>query len=748
MKLQEFECVTSRSKTEKMNAIPGRNYILLIVFFISISFASAQTEIPMGTWRLHLSYNAIRSIALGSEEIYGAAESGVLVINREDNSISSYNTLNGLSGTDITCIAYDDNNHQLFVAYADGNLDIITDKEVRNFNRLKNATEINGSKRINHISFHNNFAYLSSDFGVVVFEQKEGELKEIWRDLNDGGGMLKINESVLSNDSIFLATEKGIIAGSLNQNLLYFANWRRFDSSDLNNSVQSIVSFNNEIFSAISGLGIYRYLNGKWMKQNFFSDANLRSLAVSENFLYVIEGQNLWRVDRNGNIQSIQSDWSSSPLDVAVGPDDKIYVGDASNGLVSNFTGAFSVYLPDGPVHADVKRLAFRNNKLFALTGKSSHPNTGVDFFSDGQWEILPTTIPDITDVETIDDQLYLASYGRGVEQSSTQNGVVFDESNSTLTNTDPLEESVNITALAKFQDELWVTNYGADIPLHSFKMNTWQSHPIAFQSARFITDMVIDFSGNVWMLIDPAMGGGVAVYIRRDGNIVMKTETTGSGGLPSNNVHSICVDRDGYVWAGTDQGVAYFFSPNEDAIKPIFENRFLLRDEKITTIEIDGGNRKWMGTERGVWVFNPIGEELIYNFNTENSPLLSNNIYDIEINRISGEVFFATQKGIISYRADASGSTSQFDAIRIFPNPVTSAFAGTVGIAGLSTDAIVKITDISGKLIWQTQANGGTATWNVRDYNGRRVATGVYLVFAVSSDGSDSVVGKIAVVD
>src|SRR5690606_37928903 len=151
------------------------------------------------------------------------------------------------------------------------------------------------------------------------------------------------------------------------------------------------------------------------------------------------------------------------------------------------------------------------------------------------------------------------------------------------------------------------------------------QSHTVPFQSARFVTDMVVDYNGNVWMLIDPAMGGGIAVYLRRDGNTILKTESTGSGGLPSDNVHAICLDRDGYVWVGTDQGVAYFFSPNEDAIKPIFENRFLLRDEKITTLEVDGGNRKWIGTERGVWVFSSAGEELIYNFNTENSPLLSN---------------------------------------------------------------------------------------------------------------------------
>jgi streptogramin lyase len=278
-------------------------------------------------------------------------------------------------------------------------------------------------------------------------------------------------------------------------------------------------------------------------------------------------------------------------------------------------------------------------------------------------------------------------------------------------------------------------------------KEGQWQSFPICC-SARYPTDMVIDASGKVWTILAPAQGGGVHVFDPANNSSVYRNNVTGGGGLPDQSVREIALDRDGLVWVGTDQGIAYFISPGSDAIKPIFENRFLLRDEKITAIEVDGGNRKWIGTEHGVWLFDPAGEELITNFTTENSPLLSDTIHDITIDNNSGEVFFATEKGIVSYRSDATTGQNDFNTLKIFPNPVTSAFNGTVGISGLAMDAIVKITDISGKLIWQTQANGGTASWNVRDYNGRRAATGVYLVFAASTDGSEREVGKIAVVE
>ncbi len=191
-----------------------------------------------------------------------------------------------------------------------------------------------------------------------------------------------------------------------------------------------------------------------------------------------------------------------------------------------------------------------------------------------------------------------------------------------------------------------------------------------------------------------------------------------------------------------------FIFSGSVNVIRPIFENRYLLQDEKITAIEVDGGNRKWIGTERGVWLFNSTGEELVYNFTSENSPLLSNNIVDIEIDKGTGEVFFATDKGIVSFRSDATVGNTSFDDVKIFPNPVTPDFRGSVGISGLITDAIVKITDVSGKLVWETRRKavplpGGYVIILVTLYS-----TGVYLMFASTEDGSSRIVGKLAVID
>jgi len=161
----------------------------------------------------------------------------------------------------------------------------------------------------------------------------------------------------------------------------------------------------------------------------------------------------------------------------------------------------------------------------------------------------------------------------------------------------------------------------------------------------------------------------------------------------------------------------------------------------------VDGGNRKWIGTNKGAWLFGPDGTELVGNYNLLNSPILSDKILDIEVNQVSGEVFFGTDKGIISFRGDAVKASDQHTSVKIFPNPVTPNFNGIVGIEGLPQNSIVKITDISGNLVYQTRSEGGMATWNVVDINGQRPNTGIYLVFSSTEDGNDAYVGKLAIV-
>ena len=231
------------------------------------------------------------------------------------------------------------------------------------------------------------------------------------------------------------------------------------------------------------------------------------------------------------------------------------------------------------------------------------------------------------------------------------------------------------------------------------------------------------------------------------------------NGKIISNNTYSIAEDLDGHIWVGLDQGIVVYYSPEN-----IFEDSdfhaqriiitigdatdYLLKTETIKAIAIDGANRKWIGTNNsGVYLVSEDGTEEINHFTEENSPLLSNKINDIGINHETGEVFFATDKGLISYRGSATMGSDEFRDVYVYPNPVRENYFGDITIRGLVSDVNVKITDISGNIVYETTAEGGQATWDGKNFSGSRVSTGVYLVFCSNEDGSKTHITKLLLI-
>ena len=299
-----------------------------------------------------------------------------------------------------------------------------------------------------------------------------------------------------------------------------------------------------------------------------------------------------------------------------------------------------------------------------------------------------------------------------------------------------------------------WIADYKNGLLSNSegnFKSYSPSSLDTLYQTRR--DSIVLDLDGNRW--IRQGNFGGILVISSKNQRQFISTGA-GSGNLPSENVKSLALDRDGQMWVGTDKGVVVFDNPNAifsgknfDAYTPVFERRRLLGNEIISSVAIDGGNRKWMGTRNGIFLFNPDGTELVSNFNEKNSPLPSNEISYITAELNTGEVYIRTPKGMVSYRGTATEGTLKQDesGVKVFPNPVRPDFNGTIGIEGLVENAFVKITDIAGNLVFETRANGGTAIWNGNTLSGGRVKTGIYLIFSANAKGEETLVSRLAVV-
>jgi len=739
-------------------------FAVLTAIFADVSLIAIAQDIPLGTWRTHLSYHQINVVTFGDQTVIASGNHGIMVLDQRDNSISTYSKINGLIGTSITFIGFDNKTQRLIVTYADGQFDVIDSKsEIVGFDPTKNSSLI-GSKKINHVYIVNSIAYLACDYGMIVFDVNRLLVKETWRGLGDAGQALNVFQSTIRGDSIFLATGKGVIAGALKDNLQDYNNWKRFDSSEFAQAVQHIAEFNNEVYCGINESGIFKYDDAQWVKASFLQGSSFVSIHSSQNNLFIAAINGLYRLAPDDELLQITNQYIDRPNFSTEDTNGKLWVGDGINGLVTNSPGDFVSMIPNSPTGDQPFNLIYDNGIMYSLSGGYSTNavalgNPGrLDSFREGSWITSESTLDDLTDLalDPTSGKSFVSSFGYGVEVRDLQNNtIVFNDTNSPLVNTNPPGPFVNIPSLATGANGVWVANYAASTPLHLIDANnTWTSFSFPFEQSKYPLKLVVDFYGSVWMALDPLHGGGIMVFNEKENKSVFLNEEAGSGGLPDNAVNEVTIDRNGYIWVGTKFGIAYFndptsvFSGNVNAIKPIYDGRFLLRDDNVTSIAVDGGNRKWIGTERGLWLFNDSGEQLIYNFTAENSPLLSDVIRDVEVNGQTGEVFIGTGEGLISFRSDATQSEGMFEEVKVFPNPVTPNFVGSIGITGLATDALVKITDVNGKLVWQTRANGGSASWNLRDVTGRRPSTGVYIVFAVTDDGRDSAVAKIAFVD
>ena len=274
---------------------------------------------------------------------------------------------------------------------------------------------------------------------------------------------------------------------------------------------------------------------------------------------------------------------------------------------------------------------------------------------------------------------------------------------------------------------------------------------------------IVIDNKNNKWILT-PGESSGILAFNEKnlsnandDVSILLNT-AKGTGNLPSNAVNDIAFTKSGELLIGTDQGFVRIRNPNnaftggdydaQSIIVSVDSNSNLggkvLENEVINCIVVDGGDRRWFGTNKGAWLYDSDGETLLQHFTTENSPLMSDNVISIGIMESTGEVFFGTDQGVASYRSDAIPASKQFSELVIFPNPVKPTYEGDIAITGMPDNTLVKITDINGALVYQTFSNGSLAKWNGKNFDGARVSTGIYLVFCINAEGTESQVGKI----
>lgn len=733
-------------------------------------------------------YQQGKAVTYADDKVYLAAQQGLFYYDKAFNATQTITKADGLQEQQISAIQYDAGTETLVIAYKNTSIDLLRENEILSINDIYRKA-ISGVKAINQIYTYNKLAYFSCSFGVVVLDLQQLEIRETYSNLGPGGGAVNVQATAILGDSIFLATDKGILAArQTGANLQDFQSWSSVNSGlEAPEQVNSLAVFNQKLYAGANAQGVFALKGRNWQAVATGANVAVNSISASDNFLVVTYANSISLLDKDGRVSNLDPELLKSPQDAVVGADGHVWIADANKGLVqidlSNNTA--TAFAPNGPYASDSFRLYAAEGKVYALSGgynEQYQPQgnyNGFYVYADGTWQSFnkylysnPTDVVPATDIvdavyNPVTDRLYFASYGSGLlEWSGLGNNKLYNGTNSPLLSaTGPSDktENVRITGLAvDAEGNVWVVNRSqqANAPgLYALQTDgAWTSFILpGVADGSNLDQILIDDYGRKWLSIAREQNArtGLVVFDDKENLTRQLSAGEGNGGLPDGSVYSMTKDLNGDIWVGTGNGVGIYYNPAYvfeeqvyDARIPIIDRRPLLDGQTVRSIAVDGANRKWMGTDNGLWLFSPDGDELLHHFTTENSPLPSDKVLSVAVAHQSGEVFVATDAGMASYRADATVTEGKPECAVVFPNPVRRDYTGFVGISGLPNNADVRITDIAGTLVYKTRATGGTLAWNACDYNGKRVRAGVYLVMSASIDGQQTCISKIAVLE
>ncbi len=743
---------------------------LLLLLFGALQAYASMAQVPVGAWQLHVPYRQGKAVTIAGDKVYTVVEQGLFYYDKEFNSSKAITKADGLREQQISAIAYDNPSQTLVIAYGNTYIDLLQGNTFHSISDIYRKN-LPGPKHINQIYTSNQIAYLSTTFGVVVLDITKKEIRDTYSNLGPNGEQVNILASTIHNGNLYLATGNGVIVGKLNgPNLQDFRNWQPA-SDGLPETITSIATFKDAVYAGTNS-GLYKYNGATWQATTI--NQPVLALQASTAYLTITTPTQVQLL--NGSITSLSDELIQAPKD-AVTDGDMVWVADARAGLVqkSISNGTAQVFTPSGPYAGDAFKLKAEAGKLFAFGGNytenynPTNNTNGFSIFENSAWKSYnsfldadyPDNANDIVDgvYDAVTGNLYLASLKNGLIVWDGDNYTTYNSNNSPLQSSLINPENTPVTSIARDPEgKIWMVNPSRRAVVPSVfslspdgEMRGYSLQNVA--DGTTIEQILVDDYGYKWLTGSKEYNVGVIVFDDAQQRVKRLNTGQGSGNLPGGVVYSLAKDHNGDIWVGTDKGVAVFYSPFAvfdtqpyDAHLPIIDRRPLLEGQIVRSIAIDGANRKWVGTDNGLWLFGPDGDELVQHFTTQNSPLPSNKVYSVAVEHKTGNVFVATDAGIASYRAGVTITEDTPECAIVFPNPVRKSFTGLVAISNLPNNAEVSITDISGTLIYKTKAAGGTATWNVRDYNGNRAKAGVYLVLSSDAEGKQTCISKIAV--
>ncbi|MBV7268772.1 type IX secretion system anionic LPS delivery protein PorZ [Winogradskyella luteola] len=761
---------------------------VLKIFILCLS-VNVYAQDFSALWQSHYSYSDIVDVVNGDNKIYAAAQNAIFEYDTLTQELNTITTVQGLSGEQITTILYSDFYQYLLIGYETGLIEVYseTDEDVLavvDILEKENITPVN--KRINHFYEHEGLVYISTDFGISVYDLERLEFGDTYF-LGDGGSQITVKQVSILNDEIYAAclNNNGIKKGNINNpNLIDFSQWQTVITGNYN----TMNTVNNKLYSVRSNRVLYE-IDGTLLNTLFTFPILPVDTEVSNSNLVVSTTNTVYVYDTN--IQLINSFQPNEEFDTsftsATQLGDFVYIGSRDFGVLRSSINDNTFYTeikPNGPLFNETFRINAESETVWASFGdysQSLNPspvrNRGLSYFRDEIWENIPfdsvlgaRNLSEISTNPFNPNQVFISSFQDGIlEINDLTPTILYNQNNSGLESlvipNNPNAISIRVSA-STFDDNgvLWSLTSRAPNPLKSYDPNTgnWEGYDFSAIIENALTDefgffdIDIDNNGTKWI---GGYSNGLYAYNENISDNPLRNIESEEQNLPFPRVTSLEVDNRNQLWIGTFSGLRVLFNTSGfyDDPNPTLSSIIVLEDgipqellegQSITDIEADGSNNKWVGTvDSGVFYFSPDGQRTIYHFTTDNSPLPSNRINDISVDPNNGIVYIATIKGLLSFRAGGSKPEETLENAFVYPNPVRPEYDllgfndlndinKGIKVSGLTENVNIKITDIEGNLVAEAQSNvnlrSSSANYNfaidggTAVWNGRNLANSV----------------------
>ena len=771
---------------------------IAILFFSILSIPICISQ----NWNGHYSYHNSIDTSIGNGKIFTASENAIYIYSTQDDQLSIITTIDGLSGDFISNIYYSTNFNKLIIGYENGLIQIVdfnNDNILTIYDIIEKTTIPPNKKKINEFTEVDNIIYISTDYGVSLYDLNSLEFSDSLF-IGEGGTQQQVNQTIINDNFLYavLPDFGGIKRVNLDLDIINYQNWELVYSGDfdfiLNIDDSFVFTNENNVFFNENGT----------FSQVISLSQTIKKIVINEGKIIITSEDKIFIYDTNFNLinssiisSNFNTNFNSSEL-----YNNYIYVATSSKGLlkinINNIQQNYSI-LPAGPLDNNVFSISSLYGSLWATFGDytstyNPYPlaRKGFSHWSDEYWnninyDSIPENAVNLNNISINPfnlNNIFISSYHGGLLEISDESLSLFDQSNSGLESLISNETNYNSVRISgsNFDDSgtLWLMNSRVDNPLKSFNLDTnqWSSYdftqiiPDGFNDELGFSDIVIGSNGTKWI---GGLNSGLIGFNENAGNPLLKRINDNDvGNLPSPYVKSLAMDNNNHLWIGTIKGLrvlyntSNFFDANVSTQQIVIEEdgiyKELLEQQFISDIKVDGSNNKWVGTiGSGLFYFSQNGQQTIYHFTKNNSPLPSNNINDIALDFVNGLVFIATDKGLVSFDSGGSTTSSTLNESYVYPNPVRPSFnmnIEKIKISGITEDINIKITDISGNLVAEANSNvnnryngfnleidGGIAYWNGKNLANNSVSSGVYIVMLSDLDSYDTKILKIMII-